>query len=62
MGELFNLLGLLTSTEDEETAGEADTENDEDDECYQKLHHRWSHGGVTTRVVSNDESWNDGHC
>ena len=65
VGEFVNLLGLSAGTEDEETAGEADTDKDEDEKCDEKFDHGWGHGCCAiaiARVVSDDESRNDGHC
>lgn len=62
--ELLHLLRLSASTEDEETASEADAEEDQDDECDKKFHHGRSHGGAAAaaaRAVSDDECGDDRH-
>ena len=61
VGEFLNLLGLSASAKYKETSSETDGEKDEDDKCDKKFHHHWSHS-VATRVVSDDESGDDGHC
>ena len=61
VGEFLNLLGLSASAEDEEGASEADAEKDQDDKCDEEFHHCWGHCGVLARVVSDGESWDDGH-
>lgn len=61
VGELLDLLGLSASAKDEETAGEADTEKNQNDQYDEKFHHGWGHGGSAARAVSDDESGDDGH-
>lgn len=61
VGEFLDLLGLSASAKCKETSGETDSENDKDDKCDKKFHHGWSHGGAT-RLVSDGESGDDGHC
>ena len=62
VGEFVNLLGLSAGSEDEETAGEAAANKDEDEKCDEKFDHGWGHGGSIARAVSDDESGNDSHC
>ena len=62
VGELINLLGLSAGAEDEETAGEAETEKDEHEKGDKKFDHGWGHGRAIARAVSDDECGNDGHC
>ena len=61
VGKFLDLLGLSASAKYKETSSETDAEKDEDDKCDKKSHHHWSHGAAT-RVVSDGESGNDGHC
>ena len=61
VGELLDLLGLSASAKDEKTAGEGDTDKDQDDECDQEFHHCWGHGGGATGAISDDESGDDSH-
>lgn len=61
VGELLDLLGLSASAKEEETAGEADTDKDQDDERDKKFHHCWGHGGGAARAISDDESGDDSH-
>ena len=60
--EFLNLFGLSASAEDKEAASKADAEKDKDEKYDKKLHHSWGHSGAAARVVSDDESGNDGHC
>ena len=61
VGEFLDLLGLSASAKYKETSSKTDAEKDEDDKGDKKSHHRWSHGAAT-RVVSDGESGDDGHC
>lgn len=62
VGEFLNLLGLSASAEDKKASGEADAEKDQHDECDEKFHHGWGHSAGAARVVSDDESGDNGHC
>ena len=62
VGEFLDLLGLSASAEDEETTGKAHAKEDQDDECDEKFDHGWGHSGAAARVVSDDESRDNGHC
>ena len=61
VGEFLHLLGLSASAENKQAASKADTEKDQDNERDEKFHHGRGHGGFTARVVSDDESGDDGH-
>ena len=62
MGEFLNLLGLSTSAEDEQAAGETDAEKDENDKGDKELRHGWGHCCAVARVASGDECGNNRHC
>ena len=61
IGKFLNLLGLSESAAYVVTSSESDGKKDENDKCDKKFHRHWSHGGAT-RVVSDDEFGDDGHC
>ena len=64
VGEFLNLLGLSASTEDEETAGKAGTDKDQDEECDKKSHHGWGQSSscCAVRAISDNKLGDDGHC